>query len=100
MRSAVLVLYAITVLFGGLAVASNYLSGLVTALLGCLLVLAIGFFGIYLGQVRIYTQADYEKIHRSQNSVGYASDLYVGSEGKRFLKGLWPHLVLTCSPQS
>jgi UDP-GlcNAc:undecaprenyl-phosphate GlcNAc-1-phosphate transferase len=69
-RSAVLVLYAITALFGGLAVASNYLSGLVTALLGCLLVLAIGFFGIYLGQVRIYTQADYEKIKSQPGIVG------------------------------
>jgi len=69
-RSAVLVLYAVTVLFGGLAVASNYLSGLVTVLLGCLLVLAIGFFGIYLGQVRIYTQADYEKIRSQPGIVG------------------------------
>jgi UDP-GlcNAc:undecaprenyl-phosphate GlcNAc-1-phosphate transferase len=69
-RSAVLVLYGITVLFGGLAVASNYMSGLVTALLGCLMVLAIGFFGIYLGQVRIYTQADFEKIRSEPGIVG------------------------------
>ena len=69
-RSAVLVLYAVTVVFGGLAVASNYLSGQVTALLGCLLVLAIGFFGIYLGQVRIYTQADYERIRSEPGIVG------------------------------
>ncbi len=35
-------------------------------------------------------QADYEKIHASQNAVGYASDLYVGGEAKAFLKRLWP----------
>jgi glycine/D-amino acid oxidase-like deaminating enzyme len=34
--------------------------------------------------------ADYEAIHKSQNAVGYASDLYVGAEGKAFLKRLWP----------
>jgi glycine/D-amino acid oxidase-like deaminating enzyme len=34
--------------------------------------------------------ADYERIHKSQNSVGYHSDLYVGDEAHRFLKALWP----------
>jgi glycine/D-amino acid oxidase-like deaminating enzyme len=35
-------------------------------------------------------QADYEKIHASQNAVGYTSDLYVGSEARGFLKSIWP----------
>jgi UDP-GlcNAc:undecaprenyl-phosphate/decaprenyl-phosphate GlcNAc-1-phosphate transferase len=61
-RSAVLVLYGLTAVFGGLAVASDWLGGLVTVLLGSLFVLGILFFGIYLGQVRIYTEADYQKI--------------------------------------
>jgi UDP-GlcNAc:undecaprenyl-phosphate GlcNAc-1-phosphate transferase len=69
-RSAVLVLYAVSVLFGGLAIASNYVSGPVTLLLGSLLVLGIGFFGIYLGQVRIYTQADFERIQSQPGIVG------------------------------
>jgi methylglutamate dehydrogenase subunit A len=34
--------------------------------------------------------ADYEKIHKSQNSVGYYSDLYVGQEARTFLQTLWP----------
>lgn len=34
--------------------------------------------------------ADYEQIHKSQNEVGYASDLYLGAEGKTFLRRLWP----------
>ncbi len=34
--------------------------------------------------------ADYEKIYRSQNSVDYYSDLYVGQEARTFLKTLWP----------
>ncbi len=33
---------------------------------------------------------DYEKIQRSQNRVGYYSDLYVGQEARTFLKSLWP----------
>jgi UDP-GlcNAc:undecaprenyl-phosphate GlcNAc-1-phosphate transferase len=69
-RSAVLVLYAVSILFGSLAIASNYVSGPVTLLLGSLLVLGIAFFGIYLGQVRIYTEADYERIQSQPGIVG------------------------------
>jgi UDP-GlcNAc:undecaprenyl-phosphate GlcNAc-1-phosphate transferase len=69
-RSAVLVLYALSVLFGGLAITSNYVSGPVTILLGSLLVLGIAFFGIYLGQVRIYSEADYERIQSNPGLVG------------------------------
>ena len=32
----------------------------------------------------------YEKIHKSQNAVGYPSDLYVGEDAKRFVKSIWP----------
>jgi len=34
--------------------------------------------------------ADYERIHRSQNSIGYTSDLYVGQDARDFLTGVWP----------
>lgn len=34
--------------------------------------------------------ADYERIHKSQNDVGYYSDMYVGQEARTFLKGIWP----------
>lgn len=34
--------------------------------------------------------ADYERIHASQNSVGYHSDMYVGQEARTFLTNLWP----------
>ncbi|MFO7661644.1 MAG: FAD-binding oxidoreductase [Chloroflexota bacterium] len=33
---------------------------------------------------------DYERIHRSQNQVGYHSDLFVGNEAHQFLKTIWP----------
>ncbi len=33
---------------------------------------------------------DYERIHQSQNAVGYFSDLYVGQDAHKFLKSLWP----------
>jgi methylglutamate dehydrogenase subunit A len=34
--------------------------------------------------------ADYERIHKSQNSVGYTSDMYVGKDARDFLTGIWP----------
>jgi len=34
--------------------------------------------------------ADYERIHKSQNAVGYHSDLYVGQDAHRYLKNIWP----------
>jgi len=34
--------------------------------------------------------SEYEKIHKSRNSVGYTSDLYVGQEARDFLSGIWP----------
>jgi glycine/D-amino acid oxidase-like deaminating enzyme len=34
--------------------------------------------------------ADYERIHKSQNSVDYVSDMYVGQEARDFLSGIWP----------
>jgi len=34
--------------------------------------------------------ADYERIHRSQNSVDYRSDMYVGQEARKFLQKIWP----------
>ena len=34
--------------------------------------------------------ADYERVQASQNSVGYPSDVYVGSEARGFLKNIWP----------
>ncbi len=33
---------------------------------------------------------DYEKLHASQNRVGYPSDLYAGKDAKNFLKKIWP----------
>lgn len=33
---------------------------------------------------------DYERIHKSQNAVGYSSDLYVGQEARDFLTSVWP----------
>ncbi len=35
-------------------------------------------------------EADYVRLHASQNDAGYPSDLYVGSDAHDFLLGLWP----------
>jgi UDP-GlcNAc:undecaprenyl-phosphate GlcNAc-1-phosphate transferase len=69
-RSAVLVLYAVSALFGMVAVTSNYIGGEVTLVLGALLLLGIVFFGIYLAQVRIYTETDFERISGEAGIVG------------------------------
>jgi glycine/D-amino acid oxidase-like deaminating enzyme len=34
--------------------------------------------------------ADYERVHKSQNSVGYTSNVYVGADARKFLRSLWP----------
>lgn len=34
--------------------------------------------------------ADYERVNKSQNSVDYYSDLYVGEDARSFLKSIWP----------
>ena len=34
--------------------------------------------------------ADYERLHRSQQEVGYTSDLYQGKEARAFLSRIWP----------
>jgi UDP-GlcNAc:undecaprenyl-phosphate GlcNAc-1-phosphate transferase len=94
-RSAVLVLYAVSILFGSLAIASNYVSGPVTLLLGSLLVLGIAFFGIYLGQVRIYTEVDYELI---QSQPGIVGKLVLGGSWlyKRQVAEMVLDLTLVC----
>ncbi len=94
-RSAVLVLYAVSILFGSLAIASNFVSGPVTILLGSLLILGIGFFGIYLGQVRIYTQSDFERI---QSQPGIVGKLVLGGSWlyKRQLAEMVLDLTLIC----
>lgn len=35
-------------------------------------------------------EADYIRIHKSQNDQGYPSDLYLGAEAKAHLKSIWP----------
>ncbi|MFQ6018881.1 MAG: NAD(P)/FAD-dependent oxidoreductase [Kiloniellaceae bacterium] len=34
--------------------------------------------------------ADYERVHKSQNAVGYHSDVYIGKDAHKFLKSVWP----------
>ncbi|MDH3688088.1 MAG: FAD-binding oxidoreductase [Gammaproteobacteria bacterium] len=33
---------------------------------------------------------DYERVHKSQNNVGYCSDLYVGQDARAHLSTIWP----------
>ncbi|MEM9096559.1 MAG: FAD-binding oxidoreductase [Pseudomonadota bacterium] len=35
-------------------------------------------------------ESDYLKMAESQNAAGYASDVYVGEEARRFLRSIWP----------
>ena len=94
-RSAVLVLYAVSAAFGVLAVASNHLDGMLSLLLGSLLALGVAFFGIYLAQVRIYTEADFQKI---QGQPGIVGKLVIGGTWlyKRQVAEMVLDLALVC----
>ena len=39
--------------------------------------------------------SDYERIHKSQNAVGYHSELYVGQDARHHLKNIWPDFNTT-----
>ncbi len=69
-RSAVLVLYAVSAAFGLVAILSNYAGGPLVTLVGSLLGLGVVFFGIYLGQVRIYTESEYQQKRGEPSLLG------------------------------
>jgi UDP-GlcNAc:undecaprenyl-phosphate GlcNAc-1-phosphate transferase len=68
-RQAVLLLYLITTAAGTLAISASYLGPWISVSLGGLLAIAIALFGVYLGQVRIYTEADVERMEASNGLV-------------------------------
>jgi glycine/D-amino acid oxidase-like deaminating enzyme len=52
---------------------------------------AFGFQQVgYISAGEANQAPDYEKIHASQNSVGYHSDIYQGRDAKNFLTRIWP----------
>jgi glycine/D-amino acid oxidase-like deaminating enzyme len=52
---------------------------------------ALGFQQVgYIGAAEGKELPHYERVHASQAAAGYPSDLYVGDDAKRFLKGIWP----------
>lgn len=53
--------------------------------------IAFGFQQVgYVSAGEANQTADYERVHRSQQRVGYYSDLYEGKEARAFLKKIWP----------
>jgi UDP-GlcNAc:undecaprenyl-phosphate GlcNAc-1-phosphate transferase len=69
-RQAVLLLYVISVAAGTLAIVAHYLGPWISISLGGLLAIGIALFGVYLGQVRIYTEADVERLAAGNGLVG------------------------------
>ncbi len=52
---------------------------------------ALGFQQVgYVSAGEANQLADYEKLHASQNRVGYHSDLYSGADARKFLTKIWP----------
>ncbi len=52
---------------------------------------AFGFQQVgYVGVDEEKSLPAYERVWRSQNAAGYPSDLHVGDEARRFVRGLWP----------
>jgi UDP-GlcNAc:undecaprenyl-phosphate GlcNAc-1-phosphate transferase len=68
-RQAVLLLYLISAAAGSLAISSHYLGPWISVSLGGLMAIAIALFGVYLGQVRIYTEADLQRMEASSRLV-------------------------------
>ncbi len=53
--------------------------------------IAFGFQQVgYVSAGEANQTADYERVQRSQQRVGYHSDLYAGREARAFLKKIWP----------
>ncbi|MFN0070866.1 MAG: Gfo/Idh/MocA family oxidoreductase [Chloroflexota bacterium] len=69
-RNAVLVLYAVSAAAGALVLSSRFIGGWVALSIGVVLALSILFFGIYLAQVRIYTEKDYAQMESDPGLVG------------------------------
>ncbi|HEX3245587.1 MAG TPA: Gfo/Idh/MocA family oxidoreductase [Chloroflexota bacterium] len=69
-RSAVLVLYGVSATAGALVLASRFIGGWTALSIGVVLAVAILFFGIYLAQVRIYSEKDYGEMEGDSGLVG------------------------------
>ena len=53
--------------------------------------IAFGFQQVgYVSAGEANQTADYERLHRSQQRVGYHSDLYEGKDARAFLEKIWP----------
>jgi UDP-GlcNAc:undecaprenyl-phosphate GlcNAc-1-phosphate transferase len=69
-RNAVLVLWAVSAAAGALVLSSRFIGGWTALAIGIVLALAILFFGIYLAQVRIYSEQDYARMESDPGLVG------------------------------
>ncbi len=69
-RRAVVVLYIVAALTGLLAVGSRFIGDWPTVALWLLIAVGIVLFGIYLGQVRIYGEEDFERLAGSRTMLG------------------------------
>jgi UDP-GlcNAc:undecaprenyl-phosphate GlcNAc-1-phosphate transferase len=68
-RQAVLLLYLVSAAAGSLAISFQYLGPWISVSLGGLMAIAIALFGVYLGQVRIYSEADVQRLEASSRLV-------------------------------
>jgi UDP-GlcNAc:undecaprenyl-phosphate/decaprenyl-phosphate GlcNAc-1-phosphate transferase len=69
-RNAVLLLWGVSASAGVLVLSSRFIGGWTALSIGVMLALGILFLGIYLAQVRIYTQKDYEEMASDPGLVG------------------------------
>ena len=94
-RQAVLLLYLVSAAAGALAISASYLGPWISISLGGLLGVAIALFGVYLGQVRIYSQAEVDQMAASTGLVG---KLVVGGQVlyKRQVLTMLLDMLLAC----
>lgn len=94
-RNAVLVLYVVSAVAGALVLSASFIGAWPALAIGVVLALAILFFGIYLAQVRVYTESEYA---RMESDAGLVGKLVVGGTWlyKRQMAELLLDLTLIC----
>ncbi len=68
-KKTVMVLYAITILFGAISVLSMYINPLIAAILVLLAFVSLIYFAAFLGKVKVYNEDEAKKIKKKNGRV-------------------------------
>jgi len=68
-KKAVIALYLISAVFGGISILSMFVKPMVTAILISLAVITLIYFGVFLGKVRVYADRDLNGLRKKNGNV-------------------------------